>query len=233
MKYLDKSSLFHTIDNVSEALLFGLEINENEKYKIADFIVNQHEKPRAYANTFAPTDIDLKHDLILFTGEKIKTGAGKCHMIGEEACRILRKLDLKTYKVKTALQEADRGLQKRIYESSENPRYQYGMYCCKSCSCALWINLASGGLNNDTKLLKAGLEFLRQHRDDKGRWKGFPYYYTLYVLNEILPDLAKNEMIYVTKSIERRLKKKKINESKYDLRRNYICEQILDKVNRI
>jgi hypothetical protein len=233
MQYLDKSSLFHTIDNVSEALLFGLEINENEKYKIADFIVNQHEKPRAYANTFAPTDIDLKHDLILFTGEKIKTGAGKCHMIGEEACRILRKLDLKTYKVKTALQEADRGLQKRIYESSENPRYQSGMYCCKSCSCALWINLASGGLNNDTKLLKAGLEFLRQHRDDKGRWKGFPYYYTLYVLNEILPDLAKNEMIYVTKSIDRRLKKKKINESKYDLRRNYICEQILDKVNRI
>jgi hypothetical protein len=94
MKYLDRNSLFNTVDNVSEALLFALEIDHNEKTEIADFIINQQGKPRTYANTFAPTETDLRQDLILFTGEKIKSGVGKCHMIGEEASRILRKLNL-------------------------------------------------------------------------------------------------------------------------------------------
>jgi hypothetical protein len=95
------------------------------------------------------------------------------------------------------------------------------------------INLASGGLNNDIKLLAAGLDYLKRHRDDNGKWKGFPYFYTLYVLNEIDKVLAMDEMRYAAKIIERRLKGKKIHESKYELRRNYICEQILDKVNII
>jgi hypothetical protein len=232
MKYLDKNSLFKTVDNVSEALLFALEIDNNEKAEIADFIINQQGKPRTYANTFAPTENDLKQDLILFTGERIKSSVGKCHMIGEEASRILRKLDLGLDKVNDALQKADSGLQMQINKVLKNPRYEYGMYCCKSCSCGLWINLASGGLNNNTEMLRAGMDYLKKHRDNKGKWKGFPYYYTLYVLNEIKLDLAFNEMKYAAQSIERRLKKKHADKNKYDLRRNYICEQILNKISR-
>jgi hypothetical protein len=154
-------------------------------------------------------------------------------MIGEEASRILRKLDLQTDKVKKALQQADFGLRRRINDGSQKRRYEYGRYCCKSCSCALWINLASGGLNNDIKLLAAGLDYLKRHRDDNGKWKGFSYFYTLYVLNEIDKVLAIDEMRYAAKTLEKRLKNKKTDESKYELRRNYICEQILDKVNII
>lgn len=232
MKYLDNNSLSKTIDNVSEAMLFGLEISENEKLEIADFIVDQHYRPDAYANTFAPTDRDLKQDLILFTGEKIKSRVGKCHIIGEEASRILRKLDLKIDKVQTALQQADDGLQNRINSYVQNERYEYGMYCCKTCSCSLWINMASGGLRSDTEFLVAGLDYLKQFRDSKRGWKGFPYFYTLFVLNEISPDLAMDEMIYISEAIENRLKKKRANDNKYNTRRDYICSRILDKVNR-
>lgn len=231
MKYLDENSLFQTVDNVSEALLFDFDINPSEKLTIAGFILNQQGKPRTYANTFAPTETDLKQDLILFTGERIKTSAGKYHMIGEEACRILRKLNLQTKEIQMALQKADNGLQNRIEDSLKNSRYEYGMYCCKSCSCALWINLASGGLNNNTALLAAGLNYLKRHRDGTGKWQGFPYYYTLYVLNEIEKDLAKDEMKYTAKFVERRLSKKTSDENKYAIRREYICRQILDKTN--
>jgi hypothetical protein len=231
MEFLDKNSLFKTVDNVSEALLFDLRIDSDETIEIADFIVNQQGKPHAYANTFAPTETDLKNDLVLFTGEKITTGAGKCHMIGEEASRILRKFELQSDKIKLALHKADIGLKTRINEGLHNSRYDYGMYCCKSCSCALWLNLASGGLKNDSKLLNAGLACLKKHRDDEGRWNGFLYYYTLNVLNEVDKALVMDEMRYAAKSIERRIKKKKTNEGKYEMRRNYICEQILNKVN--
>jgi len=231
MKYLDKSSLFQTVDNVSEALLFDLDIEKDEKLLIADFIVNQQGKPATYADTFAPTENDLQRDLVLFTGEKIRSRVGKCHMIGEEASRVIRKLDLPVDKVTNALKKADRGLSTQINKLLDDPRYEYGMYCCKSCSCGLWINLASGGLDNNRNMLKAGLAFLKKHRDNKGKWKGFPYYYTLYVLNEMDIELAADELEYSAPVIERRMRKKKRDGNKYELRRNYICEQILDKIN--
>ncbi len=231
MEYLDKVSLAQTIDNVSEALLFNLEIGEKEKYALADFIAGRHGQPRSYANTFAPTDFDLQKDLILFTGEKVTSAVGKCHMIGEEASRILRKLNIETETVKMSLIQADEGLHRRISENLEYSRYPYGMYCCKMCSCALWINLASGGLYNDTELLLAGLGYLKQHRENNGKWKGFPYYYVLYVLNEIETDLASDELKHTAGFLERKLRKKKPDSTKYELRRNYICEKTLEKVN--
>ena len=231
MRYLDTNSLFHTVDNVSEAILFDLKIDKNERLDIANFLISRQGKPYSYADTFAPTENDLKKDLILFTGERIKSRVGKCHMIGEEACRVLRKLDLKLDKVDEALERADIGLQNQLTKVLQNPRYEFGMYCCKSCSCGLWINLATGGLNMNTRFLKAGLNYLKKHRDEKGKWKGFPFYYTLYVLNEIDTNLAMDEMKYAVKSIERRLMTKKSEESKYEMRRKYLCEQILKKVN--
>ena len=231
MKYLDTGSLFRTIDNVLEAILFGLDIDKGEKEQIADFIAGQQGKPNSYANTFAPTDIDLKQDLILLTGDKIKSRVGKCHIIGEEASRVLRKLDVQNEKVSAALQKADRGLQDQITKYLKESRYEFGTYCCKSCSCGVWINLSSGGLNLGEGFLEAGMNFLKKSRDDSGRWKGFPWYYTLYVLNEIETDIAMDEMKYAARSIEKRLGKRKAEKTKYDLRQNYICERILEKAN--
>jgi hypothetical protein len=226
MKLLDRTSLANTIDNVSEALLFEMDIADNEKQEIASFIAEQHYKPGAYANMFAPSERDMQRDLILFTGEKIKTNAGRRHMIAEEASRILRKLDIKTNRIKTALEEADQGIHKRITESGS----QLGRYCCKSCSCSLWLNLSSGNSGNNYKMLKSGLDFLKQHRENKGTWKGFPYFYTLYVLNEIDPDLAMDELRFASKSILRWIKRKSSEETKYSLRRNFIGEAILNKI---
>ena len=230
MNYLDTTSLFNTIDNVSEALLFNREIGIKEKSEIIDFIIQRQGLPHAYANTFAPTDRDLKGDLILFTGERISTNAGKCHTIGEETCRVLRKLNAGSYKVKLTLQKADNGLRYRIDEYFEEGRYEYGMYCCKRCSLALWLNLASGGLGKDTRLLEAGLRSLKKFRDKKGRWNGFPYYYTLYVLNEIEPEMAREEIKYTSPVLERKLKMNHAEENKYAVRRKYIGEQLLNKV---
>lgn len=230
MIYLDKNSLFITVDNVSEALLFGFKIDDNEKTEIADFIVSQHRAPRTYADTFAPTEIDLRQDLRLFTGERVKSGAGKCHMIGEEASRILRKLEVTNSKIEMALQEADKGLQNRINDSLIRQGGTFGTYCCGTCSCSLWLNLSSGGLYNNTAMLEAGLSLLKNYRDND-RWTRFSYYYTLYVLNEMDTVLAMDEIKYSAKSVEKIVKRKITTDNKYDLRRNFICEQILHKAN--
>jgi hypothetical protein len=231
MNFLDANSLFQTVDNVSEALFFDLEIGDNKKTEIADFILNQQGKPKTYADTFAPTEIDLKHDLVLFTGEKIKTNAGRCHMIGEESSRILRLIGGQSEKVQRALNKADLGLLTRINSGKNDPRYIHGTYCCKACTCSLWLNTSSGGLKNDISLLDSGLKYLKTHRDNKGSWKGFPSNYILYVLNEIETDLVLDELKYAGNAIERKLKRKISSESKYDLRRIEIYKRILDKIN--
>ena len=231
MAYLDKTSLAKTIDNVSEALLFGLDIEENEKLEIAGFIAGQHGAPYTYANTFAPTDKDMTRNLILFTGERIKSRAGKCHTLGEEASRILRKLKIEDQRIQIALKESDEGLQKRINDHMTRQGGTFGAYCCKTCSCSLWLNLSAGGLNNNIQMQLAGLNFLKQFRNDEGSWNGFPYYYTLYVLNEIPSALAIDELQFAACSIEKRLKRRIYNENQYTLRRNCICESILKKVS--
>ena len=206
MKYLNPNSLFQTVDNVSEAVLFGRKIEAAQAKQISKFIISRQVKD-AYADTFAPTETDAENDLILFTGERIKSRAGKYHMIGEEACRILRKLNIKDEDIIKALQKADFGLGSQIHNLTNNPKYdynEYGMYCCKTCSCALWLNLASGGLDNDTDMLRAGLMYLKRHRDNDGSWKGFPSNYILYVLNEIEVEDTIDELKYAGLSIERK-----------------------------
>lgn len=233
MKYLNSNSLFRTVDNVSEALLFGFEIDSEEKKVIAEFIVSRQLK-EAYAGTFAPTAYDSMQDLILFTGERIKTRAGKYHTIGEEASRILRKLKLTEAESKAALENADRGMRNQIESLINDPKYpyqEYGMYCCRNCSCPLWLNLASGGLYSDMNMLNAGMQYLKRFRDGKGSWKGFPVNYVLYVLNEISEELTMDELKYAGPAIEKKLKKNRSGKSVYHQRRVYICEQLLDKIN--
>lgn len=231
MHYLNTNSLFQTVDQVSEALFFDREIDDKEKTGIVNFILDQQGKPGTYADTFAPTEKDLTHDLVLFTGEKIKTNAGRCHMIGEEASRILRLIGGGSDKVREALDKADDGLLSRINSVRNDLRYIPGTYCCKACTCSLWLNISSGGLKNDLPLLESGMNYLKIQRDGKGGWKGFPGNYLLYVLNEIEPDLVVNELKYAGNAIERKLKRKKSPESKYDVRRKKICERILHKIN--
>jgi hypothetical protein len=231
MKYIDKTSLAKTIDNVSEALLFGFDIQEKEKSEIADFIIGQHEAAYSYARTFAPTNDDMKRDLVLFTGEKVKSRAGKCHTLGEEASRILRKLNIKDQRIQIALSESDEGLQERINDHLNRQGGTFGAYCCKTCSCSLWLNLSAGGLNNNIQMQIAGLNFLKLFRNDEGSWNGFPFYYTLYTLNEISTDLVIDELRFAAKSIEKRLKRSIFYEDKYSLRRNFISESILEKAS--
>jgi hypothetical protein len=229
MTLIDTTSLFSTVDNVSEALFFKKMIGPREKTVVADFIAGRQGGPYAYADGFAPTETDLARDLILFTGEKIKTTVGKCHTISEEASRILLKLGVSAGPAADALTRANTGMRARLDTRGYAPRHGRGTYCCKPCSCALWLNLAAGGLDNDAALLEAGMNRLQSYRDGDGRWFGFPYYYLLYILDEMDPALARAEILYARPGIVKRLARKSTPRNRYDERRRRVCEQLLEK----
>ena len=72
---------------------------------------------------FAPTPADFARPIRLFTGEPISTRAATSHILGEEACRALLLLDVKSKDVRGALVRATRTMDGRLKEAdTQSPR---------------------------------------------------------------------------------------------------------------
>ncbi|MBD3233428.1 MAG: hypothetical protein GF315_06855 [candidate division Zixibacteria bacterium] len=73
------------------------------------------------------------------------------------------------------------------------------------------------------------MKALKEHRDGEGRWKRFPFYYTLLAINDINLPEAIDEMKYTGKVCERMAKILKGND-KYNMRRLTLMERILEGI---
>ncbi len=98
---------------------------------------------------------------------------------------------------------------------------------------ALWRHLLASRQPDDQRRLENGLAELHRHRDGEGRWKRFPFFYTLLVLSEVshLPGVHE-EIQYAEAVIERALRRVSKasgpEQSKFDYRRKVVLERILE-----
>ena len=225
MKLINHSSLASTLDSVNEAFFYNRPLSKSEKAQVAKWIASRQGLPRSYANMFAPTAKDFNNGITLFTGEKIITRAGLSHVLGQESCRALLLLNVTSADIKSALERASAGFMERLKLYIEADK---GTYCCAPCSCALWRHLSAGGLKNGERILTNGIKTLKSFRDGKGRWKRFPFYYTLLVLNEMDLPAARKEIQYAAPACERLLKRQ-TKKDKICQRRHTLAERILEK----
>lgn len=223
MKILNTASLAATVDAANEAFFLGRTIPKPEKTATALWIASRQGMPGSYAGMFAPTKRDFERGLTFFTGEKMNTGAGTSHILGEEASRILILLDAGGAAVKQSLAKAS---ERMIQLISHGVNKATGTYCCGKCSVAYWRNLAVGGFTNGESHLARGMKTLKARRDGKGRWGIFPFYYTLLALSEINLPAAVAEMKYAAPLCEQLLKRKPAG-NVFDKRRRLLAEKIL------
>ena len=224
MKILNKNSLAITIDNLNNAFFYGKKIDAREKSDIADWIVSRQGLPRSYAGMFAPTEADFKTGIALFTGEKVKTMAATAHILGEEASRALILMKDRRKSTIVALELATEGFLERLNHEGRTK----GTYCCGTCTPSYWRHLLAGGLKNQEQELRAGMVDLKKHRDGKGRWRRYPFYYTLLALNEIDLELVMDELRYVAPVMERAMRRKP--NGRYGLRRFDLMARILGRI---
>ncbi|MBD3287124.1 hypothetical protein GF338_12395 [candidate division WOR-3 bacterium] len=225
MKLIYTTSLGKTIDALNHAFFFGEKITPTQMHEAAAWITSRHGKEGAYADMFAPTTSDFNSGARLFTGEGINSKAATAHILGEEACRALHILGVKSNKAAKALDEATAGIQKRL----DDYAYQKGTYCCGTCTPAMWRHAVVGNIRNPEKLLTQGLKTLKQRRLENGRWRAFPLYYTLLALLDIELPQASDEMRHAAPVLERmllRLPKK----DKIYRRRRTLAERVLAKI---
>ena len=161
-------SVSRTVDAINAAAFERQRLPASERRSAATWLAARQGLPGAYADTFAGFDSEREAGITVFTGERI-TSASARHLLGEEACRALRLLDVKSAGVRQALSRADAGLFRCLARAALDPRNTNpGRYCCGKCSVGLWRNLLSGGLDRKEERLERGVSSLRGARDGEG-----------------------------------------------------------------
>lgn len=225
-------SLGETLDSINLALFDHQEISAAEREEAAAWLADRQGLPGAYAGMFAPTEYDYAFGTSTFTGEAVRSAAATGHVLGEEACAALFRLGVETAETRRALARARQGIFRRIEQSEAQGEFS-GVYCCGTCSVALWRHLSFSGAAEDTRRIENGLAVLQNCRDGKGRWRRFPFYYTLLALLGMDHAAARGEIEYAMPVIERAQRRlqneqKKKPGSEHDRRRRLILERILE-----
>ena len=225
MNPVHPDSMGDTLDALNSVFLLGCKLDRAERERTARWIAGRQGLPGAYAGMPAPTPQDFEAGLTTFTGEKLRSRGGAAHILGEEACRALILLRVRLPEVRSALVRATAGIEQRLadIERSGKPA---GMYCCGICTCAYWRHLAAGGPSRNEERRAAGMKALRAHRLDTGRWRRFPFFYTLLALIEIAPDLAGSELRHAAPVCERYVRTR-LADTRYAMRRRWIAQRVL------
>jgi hypothetical protein len=228
MKIVNSRSLARTVDAVNEAFFYARELTKSQREEAAKWIAGRQGLPGSYLNMFALTKKDIEDGVRVFTGEKIAPGAAARHIIGEEACRALILLDSRSRNVSDALDRAAVGMLDRLHGADKSAGRKVGTYCCGRCSVSFWRHLVVGGFDHAERRLEAGVKELVKYRKDDGKWRTFPFYYTLLALSEIDLPVAVREMRYAAPVIERLLQRAP-RDDKTARRRRLLMERILAK----
>lgn len=234
--FIQPTSLADTLDKVNAALFYRTPIPTAERLEVAGWIADRQGLPGAYAGMFAPTQYDYSFGALTFTGDPVRSGAGTGHMLSEESLYVLNRLGQDSAEVRyaapvrEAIEKARKGILRRLAEGEIKGEWS-GVYCCGTCTVALWRHLLSTGIADDCRRLEHGLAELRRARDGKGRWRRFPFYYTLLALSEINLPAVRDEVEYALPVIERAMRRilKEEEESEGSTRKRILMQRVLEK----
>lgn len=201
---IHRESLSRTVDDVNALAFDGATPAASERRILSMWIASRQGLPGSYAGTFAGFPAERRDGILLFTGERI-TSASARHILGEEASRALRWLGTPDAATRAALQRADEGMLDALARAARDPRHENpGRFCCGKCIVGMWRNLLSGGLDRHEERLRRGVgEYLRAHRTDRGKWRVFPFWYTVLALADMHTPEARHELEYVAPALAR------------------------------
>jgi hypothetical protein len=223
---VQEESLSQTVDAVAAALFDQRELPAAERKRTAEWIAARQGLPGAYADTFAGFSSERERGITLFTGERI-TSASARHILGEETCRALRQLAVRSRGVAAALERATEGLSACLERAASDPRNTNpGRFCCGKCTVGLWRHLLAGGLDRREERLQRGVRHLHSVRDGEGEWRAFPFWYTVLALSELDAPEAKKELRYAAPALQRTALRKPAK-SVYAQRRHRLAERAL------
>lgn len=228
---VNPKSLWTTIDLVNEAFFEDKPLSQAQRQEEVAFIIQQQGKPRSYRGMFGPIDGEVDNGLRVFTGERVTSSAGSRHILGQEACRALLLLDRRSSQVQQCVGRASEWLAEWIRQELQKPAgsRRIGVYCCPTCTCALWRRLDTNG-KDDADLLELGIRTLSAARDSQGAWRGWPLRYTLLALSEMNTPAADAELRYAARRCKQELARRISKTRVHSRRWHALLERVLARV---
>ena len=159
-----------------------------------NWVLSRQGLEGAYRGLFAPTEKDLR-GVKLLTGETIFSAALR-HILGEEALRAMVIWDFTAH---SAAKKAEESFLDLFEKAGDPPAKTSGFYCCHKCTIAFLRALVVVRPNGWETALARGIDNIGKKRILDGKWRGFPFYYTLLALSEMDTPLAKAELRYASK----------------------------------
>jgi hypothetical protein len=174
------------LEEVRQGFRSGADIQVTEAL---NWVLSRRGLKGAYRNLFAPTENDLR-GVKLLTGESIFSAALR-HILGEEALRTAIVWNLGP---SSTVNRAIESFVHLLEQVGDPPVKVTGFYCCHKCTLAFLRTLAVVKPNGWNATLQKGVENIRKKRTPDGKWRGFPFYYTLLTLTAIDLPSAKVEL---------------------------------------
>ncbi len=190
MNIVRPTSLAATLDSAADALFYQKPIPAGLRKDLATLLINRQVQSGSNSGFFIPFTAESATESRLFSGEQLNTEFARRHIQLIEAARVLKLLAMDITAAARSIQIADRRMNTMCYSK----------FCskgeCKSVTIAYMRYLTSSGISDSASRIKPFLTSLVSHRDGKGKWKGFPYFYTLLMLSEVDDPLATQELQY-------------------------------------
>ena len=166
-----------------------------------DWVLGRQGLKGSYRKFFAPTEKDLSEGFQMLTGERYPgRKALTRHILGEEALRAVVLWNRRSHPA--AIKALD-GFDEMMNSNAG------GYYCCYTCTSAYLRTLSVVNLSNCDEILEKGIGNIKKARASDGRWRGFPFYYTLLALSEMDVPSVKDELQFVGKTAQKLIKNTK------------------------
>jgi len=193
------TSLAATLDSAAEAFFYQKPIPASHRQDTASMLISRQVHSGSNSGFFIPFAAETETQSRLFSGEQLFTDFARSHIQLIESARVLKLLGVDNDDVIHSIQVADQRMS----------TYCYSKFCpkgeCKSLTIAYMRYLSSCNTKDSIKRLNSLLSRLVSHRDGKGKWIGFPYYYMLVMLSEVDDPLATQELHYAAPLCEKHL----------------------------
>ena len=154
-------------------------------------------------------NMDLSQKNRLITGEKLATKLAVKNIKAVQKARLLSSLNAPSAEDLQNLLSLEDWIEKQCFAK----------FCavgeCRHSSITYLRYLGTFDDETTKSKVDSFIQTLSEHRDGKGRWKGFPFYYTLLVLNEMKTEAARTEVEYALPACKRALNRLKENDTFY------------------
>ena len=218
---INEASLSETIDAVSVRLVSGESISVIDRDHIVAWLLDRQIQAGRDGGMFAPFPGEFEVGVRLITGERLRTRVATRNVLTLESARVLSALAGERADVRSALTRTSTAMRHACFAAS---------HCvigeCAHSSIAYMRGAASDRSGDHRKWIEDHLRIVSAHRDGTGRWKRFPFYYTLLSLLEVGTPAANAELEYASSACRRVIGRASTGD--YTMRRRRIVARVLE-----